>query len=36
METDNTIMNIEEDQDLDEATAQKLAKIVEFLLNIED
>jgi hypothetical protein len=34
METNNAL--IEEDQRLDLATAKQLARIVEFLLNIED
>jgi hypothetical protein len=36
MQTDNTLTNIDEEQDLDIPTAKQLAKIVEFLLNIED
>jgi hypothetical protein len=36
METDNTPDNIEEEQVLDHVTAEQLAKIVEFLLNLED
>jgi hypothetical protein len=36
METDNDIINIDEEQSLDRATAEQLAKIIEFLLNIED
>ncbi len=36
METDNALVNIEEEQILDIATAKQLARIVEFLLNIED
>jgi hypothetical protein len=36
METNNLLINIEEDQSLDLATAKQLARIVEFLLNIED
>jgi hypothetical protein len=36
METTNLLINIEEDQSLDLATAKQLARIVEFLLNIED
>jgi hypothetical protein len=36
METNNALINIEEDQNLDLATAKQLARIVEFLLNIED
>ena len=36
METDNSLTNIEEEQSLDLPTAKQLARIVEFLLNIED
>jgi hypothetical protein len=36
MQTDNTLINIEEEQCLDRVTAEQLAKIVEFLLNLED
>ena len=36
METDNPLTNIEEDQNIDRATAKQLARIFEFLLNIED
>jgi hypothetical protein len=36
MQTDNTLIDIEEEQILDRVTAEQLAKIVEFLLNIED
>ena len=36
METDNALVNIEEEQSLDLATAKQLARIIEFLLNIED
>ena len=36
METYNALINIEEEQSLDIVTAKQLAKIVEFLLNIED
>jgi hypothetical protein len=36
METNNTLVDIEEEQSLDIATAKQLARIVEFLLNIED
>jgi hypothetical protein len=36
MQTDNTLIDIEEDQILDRVTAEQLAKIVEFLLNLED
>ena len=36
METNNALTNIEEEQSIDAATAQQLARIVEFLLNIED
>ena len=36
MESKDLPVNLEEDQCLDRATAQQLAKIVEFLLNLED
>ena len=36
MQTDKALINIDEEQSLDVATAKQLAKIVEFLLNIED
>jgi hypothetical protein len=36
MQTDNALVNIDEEQILDIATAKQLARIVEFLLNIED
>ena len=36
MQTDNALTNIDEEQTLDLPTAKQLAKIVEFLLNIED
>jgi hypothetical protein len=36
MKSDNTLTNIDEEQGLDRATAEQLAKIVQFLLNIED
>ncbi len=36
MQTDNVLINIDEEQILDIATAKQLARIVEFLLNIED
>lgn len=36
MESNNLLVNLEEDQCLDRATAEQLAKIVEFLLNLED
>jgi hypothetical protein len=36
METNNTLTNIDEEQRLDLPTAKQLARIVEFLLNIED
>jgi hypothetical protein len=36
MQTDNALENIDEEQILDIATAKQLARIVEFLLNIED
>ena len=35
METDNALINIDEEQSLDRDRAKQLAKIVEFLLNIE-
>ena len=36
METNNALTNIDEEQSLDLETAKQLARIVEFLLNIED
>ena len=36
MQTDNVLINIDEEQILDIPTAKQLARIVEFLLNIED
>ncbi len=36
MQADNTLIDIEEEQHLDRVTAEQLAKIVEFLLNLED
>jgi hypothetical protein len=36
MVTDIPLINIDEEETLDRATAQRLAKIIEFLLNIED
>jgi hypothetical protein len=36
MQTDKTLTNIEEEEHLDRITAEQLAKIVEFLLNLED
>ncbi len=36
MRTDNVIINIDEEQSIDLPTARQLAKIVEFLLNLED
>jgi hypothetical protein len=36
MQTDNALINIDEEQILDIAKAKQLARIVEFLLNIED
>ncbi len=36
MQADTTLINIEEEQRLDRVTAEQLAKIIEFLLNIED
>jgi hypothetical protein len=31
-----SLINIDEEQNLDRATAKQLAKIIDFLLNIED
>ncbi len=36
MESNNTVPNIEDKSRLDPATAQQLARIIEFLTNIED
>jgi hypothetical protein len=36
MQTYNELTNIDEEQILDLPTAKQLAKIVEFLINIED
>jgi hypothetical protein len=36
METDNPLLNIDEEQSLDRVTAEQLGKIIEFLLNIEE
>jgi hypothetical protein len=36
MQIDNVIMNIDEEQSIDLPTAKQLARIVEFLLNLED
>ena len=36
MQTDKSLVNIDEEQILDVTTAKQLARIVEFLLNIED
>jgi hypothetical protein len=36
MQTENTLTNIDEEQILDAPTAKQLARIVEFLLNLED
>ncbi len=36
MENDNVLENVDEEQTIDRITAQQLAKIVEFLLNLED
>ena len=36
MQIDKSLLNIDEEQILDVATAKQLARIVEFLLNIED
>jgi hypothetical protein len=36
MQIDKSLVNIDEEQVLDVATAKQLARIVEFLLNLED
>jgi len=36
MRSENTPAKIDEEQILDEETARQLARVVEFLLNIED
>jgi hypothetical protein len=36
MVTDIQLINIDEEESLDRSTAERLAKIIEFLLNIED
>jgi hypothetical protein len=36
MESEKTLANLEEKQNLNRATAEQLSKIVEFLQNIED
>jgi hypothetical protein len=36
MESEKTLPNLEEKQNLNRATAEQLSKIVEFLQNIED
>jgi len=36
MQTDKSLVNLEDEQILDVATAKQLARIVEFLLNLED
>jgi hypothetical protein len=36
MQSDNAPTKIDEEQILDEQTARQLARVVEFLLNIED
>ncbi len=36
MQTESVIMNIDEEQSIDLPTAKQLARIVEFLLNLED
>ena len=36
MQTDNTLVDIDAEEHLDRVTAEQLAKIVEFLLNLED
>ena len=36
MQSDNSLTKIDEEQILDEETARQLARVVEFLLNLED
>jgi hypothetical protein len=36
MQTDNPLLNIDEEQALDLITAKQLGRIIEFLLNIEE
>jgi hypothetical protein len=36
MQIDKSLVNMDEEQILDVATAKQLARIVEFLLNLED
>ena len=36
MQIEKSLVNIDEEQILDVATAKQLARIVEFLLNLED
>lgn len=36
MQSDNSPTKIDEEQILDEETARQLARVVEFLLNLED
>jgi hypothetical protein len=36
MQTENEVTNIDEEQSLDIPTTKQLARIVEFLLNLED
>ena len=36
MQPDNTLINIDEEQSLDNATSKQLARIIEFLPNIEE
>jgi hypothetical protein len=36
MEIDNVLTNIDPEQSIEPATAKQLARIVEFLLNLED
>jgi len=36
MKTDDIIVNIDEEESLDQATIEQLAKIMEFLRNLED
>jgi hypothetical protein len=36
MKPDNALQNIDEEEYLDQATAEQLSRIVEFLLNLEE
>jgi hypothetical protein len=36
MQTSKALVNIDEEQIIDVATAKQLARIIEFLLNLED